>query len=796
MERPPVPITSPPAKDQNVTHEGKTYTTVQEGKAYILVPPNARTSVNPNAKAKADEEQKVFYNPIQQFNRDLSVLAIKAYGEELVRRKTAAREVRKKKEEGKRERKKQKKAEQTTGTVGQNGHDLIDEGVDALHEATKVVQGESPKKRKRTDEAGDEVAQGHLSKAQKAGDLDRAHNEDAALHSSRITDQATYMTHTEFASAAPTASTILNGLHAVDGQNGEEQPNSPDDTTSPLDVGFKSWRPPFRILDALSATGLRALRYATEIPTATAIVANDRDRGATAAIALNVQHNDLSPKISTSTGDAMGHMYAAAFPPPTSHGPAHVSGKYEVIDLDPYGTAAPFIDAALQALNDEGMLCVTCTDSGVFASCGYSEKTFSLYGGMPIKGSHAHEGGLRLILHSIATSAAKYSIAIEPLLSLSIDFYARVFIRVRKSPADVKFLAGKTVLVYECDVGCGAWTTQFLGRHQRHGKGESSWKFHISMAPSSDKVCEHCGSKMHVAGPMWGGPLHNAAFVEKMLEDAEGADKEVYQTLPRIEGMLDTALSELLVVPDALPSPEKPGTKDATTSAQDNKPLIPPTPSHIVDHHPFYFIPSALCKVIKAVAPPEAAVRGALRHLGYVATRSHAKAGSLKTDAPFSVIWEVMREWVRQKSPVKMENLREGGPGWQILSKMRKSPAESTAKEGEGDAASAGASANAKGDSATDGDTAMPDQNAETPDITVDEASAATADQSAPKPPQPEPGKELDVSKLEIVFDEKLGRDQDTGRQGKGTNGRKRLVRYQQNPRENWGPMARAKGHA
>lgn len=50
----PVQITSAPARGQIVQHEGKTYTTIQEGKAYILVPPNARTSVDPQAKSKAN----------------------------------------------------------------------------------------------------------------------------------------------------------------------------------------------------------------------------------------------------------------------------------------------------------------------------------------------------------------------------------------------------------------------------------------------------------------------------------------------------------------------------------------------------------------------------------------------------------------------------------------------------------------------------------------------------------------------------------------------------------------------
>ena len=36
--------------------------------------------------------------------------------------------------------------------------------------------------------------------------------------------------------------------------------------------------------------------------------------------------------------------------------------RYDVIDLDPYGTVAPFIDSAVQAVADGGLLCITSTD--------------------------------------------------------------------------------------------------------------------------------------------------------------------------------------------------------------------------------------------------------------------------------------------------------------------------------------------------------------------------------------------------------------------------------------------------
>lgn len=35
---------------------------------------------------------------------------------------------------------------------------------------------------------------------------------------------------------------------------------------------------------------------------------------------------------------------------------------YEVVDLDPYGSPSQFLDSAVQAVADGGLLCVTATD--------------------------------------------------------------------------------------------------------------------------------------------------------------------------------------------------------------------------------------------------------------------------------------------------------------------------------------------------------------------------------------------------------------------------------------------------
>lgn len=62
--------------------------------------------------------------------------------------------------------------------------------------------------------------------------------------------------------------------------------------------------------------------------------------------------------------------------------------------------------------------------------------------------------------------------------------------------------------------------------------------------------------------------------------------------------------------------------------------------------------------------------RSALLNAGYEVSRSHALSGSLKTNAPRSFIFDIMREWVKEH-PVKMENLKDGQIAHRLLSKAQ-----------------------------------------------------------------------------------------------------------------------------
>ncbi len=700
----PKPITATPAAGQHIVHNDKEYTTVKEGLAYILIPASA-SSVPQTTPKGENESQSVFYNPIQQFNRDLSVLAIKAYGEEAIEKKKGdiSRWTVK--------RGKKRKRGDNNGETSEHEKAARLEASDDAEDLSNIPEITSSK----TVEP---------SPASVSFTVQDKHDRDTVLE--QVVQEVSVMD--EAAQKSSVDAEVSSCLDAVTTDAAAQ-----DATTT------KIRQPTFTVLDALSATGLRALRYAHEIPFTTSVTANDLLPAATETINLNVLHNNLGGKIISTTGNALTHMYSLVGDAIDHKGKLKPSKKYDVIDLDPYGTAAPFIDAAVQSVRDDGgLLCVTCTDAGVWASNGYPEKTYSLYGGIPIKGPHSHEGGLRLILHAIATSAARYGLAIEPLLSLSIDFYARVFVRIRKSPADVKFLAGKTMLVYNCDSGCGAWTTQLLAKNKlapnKSGKG-TFYKHVFALAPSTGEFCEHCGTKTHMAGPMYAGPLHSAAFIRRILDDLPKVSKETYATTDRIEGMLNLALDEMLRPLETTTAPGLDAPPPGKNAMEDPAAL---------DYYPFFFIPSVLSKVIHCVTPHENALRGAFRHLGYRVTRSHTKPGTIKTDAPWSVIWEVMREWARQKAPVREGAVKEGMPGWKVLGLDKL-----------GGIKEKGVSE----DTATDGK--------EGADKSLDMKAKANGE------------------KREIVFDEALGKEKDA----------KKLVRYQQNPRENWGPMNRAKGY-
>ncbi|CAJ1052918.1 tRNA (guanine(26)-N(2))-dimethyltransferase [Xyrichtys novacula] len=393
----------------------------------------------------------------------------------------------------------------------------------------------------------------------------------------------------------------------------KEQKNGSGELKVTATVGEKC-EPGLRVLEGLAASGLRSVRFALEVPGLRSITANDFSKKAAALIARNAEYNKVSHLVQASCNDASMLMYEMR----------RKKERYDVIDLDPYGSPSAFLDSAVQAVSEGGLLCITCTDMAVMAG-NSGETCYSKYGSVSIKAKYCHEMALRIILHSLDQRAAVYQRYIQPLLSVSVDFYIRIFVRVFTGQAKVKNSASKQALVYNC-VGCGSFHLQRMGRRTVNG---NHTKYSPSVGPPVGPECEHCGQRHQLGGPMWAEPIHDLEFVQRVLS-AVSANPSRFGTSKRIQGVLSMVTEELEDVP-------------------------------------LYYTVDSMSSTIHTNTPPLLQFRSALLHAGHRVSLSHACKSAIKTDAPPAVLWDIMRCW-EKANPVKREKLSETSPAFKILS--------------------------------------------------------------------------------------------------------------------------------
>jgi tRNA (guanine26-N2/guanine27-N2)-dimethyltransferase len=138
-----------------------------------------------------------------------------------------------------------------------------------------------------------------------------------------------------------------------------------------------------RICDPLTGCGVRGLRFAREVDDVDFVVLNDRNSQAARLTRFNAEKNKLLEKVVVKNMDARTLLGR------------HVTHKgFDVIDVDPYGSSSPFLDAALIAIRNKGLLALTATDTAPL--CGVNPKAcFRKYFGKPLRTEYCHELALR-----------------------------------------------------------------------------------------------------------------------------------------------------------------------------------------------------------------------------------------------------------------------------------------------------------------------------------------------------------------------------------------------------------------
>ncbi|KAG0146252.1 hypothetical protein CROQUDRAFT_92868 [Cronartium quercuum f. sp. fusiforme G11] len=581
----------------NTTTTHSNYVPHQESTTTILIPTSNKGSTT---------TPEVFINPVQEYNRDLSIAAIRAWSKIRDEEFKIKRVNKLSKSKTKSNLSKNQSIKRTLELDNSNDHPSIK----TLDQELKVENGSLKKARIEQSEELVKPVNELLNEEEDKTNMSNT--------TSNVTNQ-NFQTTSNLSSDSKTIEIPQDDNNKV---------NDPIESSSESRITA----PKFTALEALSATGLRAIRYAKEIPSMKWIIANDLSESAVKFIEKNVIHNGLNEikidgktisKVRPNLGDACDVMYSHRQP----------NKQFDMVDLDPYGTAAPFMDAAVQCITDGGLLCVTCTDLAVLAGSAYPEKCFANYGGTSLRAEYSHEYALRQVIHALSSSSARYGKYIKPLLSLSIDFYVRIFVRVYTSPVEVKKTMVQTALVYVC-TNCSSHHLQPLGRSSnkptKSGQGSNISYGTAAGPPVPSSTCEECGGKFHVAGPLWSGPLHDETFMDKVLEDVETSECGL-NTAPRIKGMVGIAKMELPNV------------------------------------H-FFFTPAKLSGLFHCTSPSLTQVGSALLNSGYQISRSHCQPGSIKTNAPRSFIHDIMRKWI-EMNPVKMSNIKEGSPAHVLLSK-------------------------------------------------------------------------------------------------------------------------------
>jgi len=391
---------------------------------------------------------------------------------------------------------------------------------------------------------------------------------------------------------------------------------------------------PITILEGMCATGLRAIRYARELDDVKCIVANDLDPTAAFAVENNKQYNARESeevkrrvdKIVTNCGDvrvvALQHEKC-----------------FDVVDLDPYGTPSQQLESAVLAPVEGGLLCVTATDMSVL--CGNNaEVGWTKYGSYPLKAKYCHEQSTRILLAAIQSAAVKNRRYIVPVLSTQIDFYARVYVRVYSSAVNCKAAASNLSYVLQC-VGCDSFELQPLGRveersHERTGKTYTKFmpgklSAAVEHNEHGDRKCHNCGWGMNIGGPIWSAPVHDKEWVESVLKDVKESSDERYPGKEKVRALLTNCSEELT-----------------------------DTPLHYCLH--------AMAGTLKITPPTLALFRSAIINAGYKVSGVHCNQLAVKTNAPSSVLWDIMRCW--EKEHPAQEDFKNGrSPGASILKK-------------------------------------------------------------------------------------------------------------------------------
>ena len=327
------------------------------------------------------------------------------------------------------------------------------------------------------------------------------------------------------------------------------------------------------ICDLFGGSGIRGIRYKNEISGVGHVYINDISELANHYEKHNIALNNLND-ISVHQHD--GSMFLRMR-----------RGEVDVIDIDPFGTPAPFLDSAAYASRRNSLLCVTATDTS--ALCGtYKEPCMRKYNSKPYKSEYCHETGIRILIASTSLALSKYAKYLDVKMCHSSEHYMRLYLEVKKGSKKTDESLKNIGYISHCK-NC-------LFRQTTHG-----------FANPTQTTCPHCGSKLVHAGPLWLGSLGDKEFIEDMIREAESkkinTEKEALKLLNACLGEVDF-------------------------------------PATFYDIH-------KICKSLKISAPKLDLILNEIEKCGYTVSKTHFNPLGIKTNASIKYLENILLKLIK-----------------------------------------------------------------------------------------------------------------------------------------------------
>jgi tRNA (guanine26-N2/guanine27-N2)-dimethyltransferase len=328
------------------------------------------------------------------------------------------------------------------------------------------------------------------------------------------------------------------------------------------------------ICEPLTSQGIRGIRYASEIENVAHVLLSDINHHAYELAQHNIEHNNLQNKITLKHKDANSVLSSNASP----------KKRFNIIDIDPFGTPVPYLDSAFRALKNKGLIAATATDLAPL--CGVHAKAcIRKYGGKPMRTEYCHELAVRLLAGCMAQMAAKHDIGIKILFSHSTNHYIRAYAQIEYGCKKADESLKNTGYILHCPNCLHRETTQ---------------------QPFNNTTCPECNTKMDHAGPLWTNNINDETYINQILTENQTT---TFKNNNKINKLLTTIKTEA------------------------NAPIT-------------YYVLDKVCKKLNLPATSTQATLTALQNSNYQAVQTHFNPRGIKTNASAIALQEILKNLV------------------------------------------------------------------------------------------------------------------------------------------------------